>query len=77
MWIGLVPKSSAKIKMICGRLFTSVPTEIVNTITDNTIVAITPSTTKREIMKIPLFFIALDSSGSESENECALFKLWP
>ena len=75
--ISLAPNSSAKIKMICGRLSISVPAKMINTITDNTIVAVTPSTNKRETMKIPLFFIVLDSSGRESGNECALFKLWP
>ena len=75
--ISLAPNSSAKIKMICGRLSISVPTKMINTITDNTIVAVSPSTNKRETAKIPLFFIVFDSSGWESGSQCALLKQWP
>ena len=60
--------SSAKIKMMCGGLLTSVSIKIVNTITDNTIVAITPSTNKRDKMKIPLFFMVLKRSVRERKR---------
>ena len=66
--MGFVPMSSAKIKMMCGGLLTSVSIKIVNTITDNTIVAITPSTNKRDRMKIPLFFMVSKRSVRERKS---------